>query len=153
MSIKRSIATKITNAINVAFKKIGTSNGTLLPPAPKQKNTEPLVWDYHVASQLLRVATARKKEAFEECVKAGVVTDTDKHPLPEGTKETVFTGTAVSISVNVKTARLTLDADKFVEELVLHGIDKKLVDDCRALASKRARPAHEYSTSLLTSDD
>lgn len=153
MPITTTVANKITNAINVAFKKIGSTNGTLPPIVAKPKNTEHFAWEYHVASQLQRVAEARKKEAFSECIKAGLFPDPEKEPSLPGSNHTVYAGDNVNITLTVKKGSARVDAKEFCDALLEAGVDPKIVAACRDVATQTTRAPHQFTSSLLTKGD
>ena len=141
-------ANKLTNAINSAFGKIGDSNGTKLPKT--ESNTDPIAYEYHVASQLDRIAKKRKENAEKACIKEGVMFDSTEHPRKAGTNETVYTGDNVVISVSVNNATDRLDTKMFIAELIEGGVDRALITRAEEVSTKKTRAPHKFTSTLRT---
>jgi hypothetical protein len=82
MTLDAAKANALTAAISAAFAAIGTTAATKMPPS--KRNTEAVAWEYFVASLLARLAEGRRKRAHAAAVKAGVLFDHEKQPLPVG---------------------------------------------------------------------
>ena len=144
--IDHTTAAKLTNAINKAFDKIGKANGTDMPKSPN--NADPIAYEYHVASQLERIAKKRRELAEGACIKSGVLFDKEKQPRVSGTKESVFIGDVVVINLEVKGAAARVDAKLLIDELREAGVDGELLDRAVEVSTKHNRPAHQFSTML-----
>jgi hypothetical protein len=141
---------KLVDAVNTAFKKIGMSNGTKMPTSTNNQDT--YAYDLWVSQQLVALANKRKLEAEKKAILAGVIFDKEKDPKPEGTKELLFHGDNVSVSVSVNAASNRVDVDKLLAYLEDIGIESIVLDAARARATTKSRPAHVFSTFLLTKD-
>jgi hypothetical protein len=141
---------KLVDKVNTAFANIGKANGTKMPPSTN--NSDSYAFDLWVAHQLVSLANKRKELAEKACIKAGIMLDKEKDPRPEGTKEVLFNGENVAISLAVSNAATRVNPDKLIEELFKRGVDSHLLNDAIANASSKSRPAHVFSTYLLTND-
>lgn len=137
-----------TAAFNDAFAEIGSGIGTSKPRSTL--NTEPVAWEFHVASHLARIATARKVKAHAAAVKAGVIFDHEKAPLAVGTNKLVYAGEVIEISVAVTSPSEKLDAPAFIADLEKSGIARKLLDKLVAKHTSESRAPHKFTSSLLT---
>ena len=137
-----------TGAINDAFAAIGRTDPTDMPRS--KLNTEPAAWEYHVASHLLRLAEARKKKAHAAAVKAGVIFDHEKEPMPVGTNTLTYAGNVVEISVAVTTPSTRLDAAAFVDDLAAAGVKRALLERLTGEHTKESRAPHKFTSSLVT---
>jgi len=143
-----------TAAINSEFATIGyardeaTDVDTRMPRS--KKNTEAAAWDYHVASQLLRAAEARREKAHKACVTLGVMFDHKKNPDPVGTDRLVYPGDVVEISVKVTTATTKLDAVELGVRLVKAGLSIKIVEKLYRECTVENDAPHKFTTSLVT---
>ncbi len=142
---------KLVDKVNTAFTNIGKSNGTKMPPSTS--NTDSYAYDYWVAQQLVALANKRKEQAEKAAVKAGVLLDKEKNPQPEGNKQVVYHGDNVAISLAVSNAAERVNADKLIAYLAEHDVDAQLLNDAIANATSKSRPAHVFTTYLLTNDD
>ena len=141
---------KLVDKVNTAFTNIGKSNGTKMPPSTS--NTDSYAYDYWVAQQLASLANKRKEQAEKAAVKAGVLIDKEKNPQPEGNKQVVYHGDNVAISLAVSNAATRVDVDKVVSYLIEKGVSIGIIDCAIAHASSKSRPAHVFTTYLLTND-
>lgn len=137
-----------TDALNTAFAAIGTSADTAIPRS--KRNQEPLAWEYHVASHLLRRAEARKSAAVKAAVKAGVIFDHEKAPMPEGTNALVYAGDVVEISVAVTTPATRLDAPALFDDLEKSGVKRTLIDRLAGKHTHENRAPHKFTSTLVT---
>jgi beta-phosphoglucomutase-like phosphatase (HAD superfamily) len=142
---------KLVDKVNTAFTNIGKSNGTKMPPSTS--NTDSYAYDYWVAQQLASLANKRKEQAEKAAVKAGVLLDKEKNPQPEGNKQVVYHGDNVAISLAVSNAAERVNVDKFIEALAEAGISDHVVMAAKDKATSKSRPAHVFTTYLLTNDD
>jgi hypothetical protein len=138
-----------TQAINVAFAKIGDDGDTKMPRA--KLNTEPVAWEYHVAGHLFRIADARKKKAQAAAVKAGVIFDHEKNPLVVGTAALVYAGEVVEISVSVTTPTTRLDPVELGVAMVKAGLALKVVEGLLRRCTHENRASHKFTSTLATS--
>jgi hypothetical protein len=141
---------KLVDKVNTAFASIGKGNGTKMPPSTN--NADSYAYDLWVSHQLVSLANKRKELAEKACIKAGIMLDKEKDPRPEGTKEVLFSGDNVAISLNVSGAATRINTEKLLAYLVEHGVPNKTLDEAIASASSKSRPAHVFSTYLLTND-
>jgi len=145
---------KLVDKVNTAFANIGKSNGTKMPPSTN--NADSYAYDLWVSHQLVSLANKRKELAEKACIKAGIMLDKEKDPRPEGTKEVLFSGDNVAISLNVSGAATRINTDKLLAYLDTHlmeiGAPPDLLPDAVKFASSKSRPAHVFSTYLLTND-
>lgn len=141
-------ANLLTNRINKAFGNIGKTNGTAMPTS--DRNTENVAWEVHVASHLARLAEGRKEAAYKEAVRSGVMPDHKAEPRCAGTNETVYGGDVVSINLSVRKGRPILDSARFIDDLLIAGVDRALVGKLVDKHTKQTAPAHVFTTSLVT---
>jgi len=141
---------KLVDKVNTAFANIGKANGTKMPPSTN--NSDSYAYDLWVAHQLVSLANKRKELAEKACIKAGIMLDKEKDPRPEGTKEVLFNGDNVAISLAVSNAAMRINNEKLVAYLAEHGVPGGILDDAIAHATSKSRPAHVFSTYLLTND-
>jgi hypothetical protein len=141
---------KLVDKVNTAFSNIGKANGTKMPPSTN--NSDSYAYDLWVAHQLVSLANKRKELAEKACIKAGIMLDKEKDPRPEGTKEVLFTGDNVAISLAVNNAAMRINNEKLVAYLAEHGVPGGILDEAIAHATSKSRPAHVFSTYLLTND-
>ena len=141
---------KLVDKVNTAFANIGKANGTKMPPSTN--NSDSYAYDLWVAHQLVALANKRKELAEKACIKAGIMLDKEKDPRPEGTKEVLFNGDNVAISLAVSNAATRVDVNKVVSYLIEKGVSIGIIDCAIANASSKSRPAHVFSTYLLTND-
>jgi len=141
---------KLTDAVNTKFADIGKKNGTRMPASTS--NTDSYAYDLWVAQQLVALANKRKEHAEKAAIKAGVLLDKEKNPQPEGSKQVVYSGDNVAISLAVSNAATRVNTDKLIAYLAEHDVDAQLLHDAIASASSKSRPAHVFSTYLLTND-
>jgi hypothetical protein len=139
---------KLVDRLNIAFANIGRKNGTTLPQT--QNNREPGAYDLFVAQHLVALANKRKDAAEKAAVQDGVIPDKEKDPRPEGTKEITFTGEHVQVMLSVSTAASRVDITKVMTYLLSRGVSASLVKEAVDLATTKNRPAHVFSTVLLT---
>jgi hypothetical protein len=140
-------ANTLTGPITDAFTAIGRTDATKMPPT--KRNTEPLAWEYHVASVLLRLAEARKKKALAATIKGGVLFDHEKLPKAPGTNEVVYSGNIVEISVAVTTASASLDTDGFVDALEKTGVKRAVLDRLLGVHTTANRAPHKFTSALV----
>jgi hypothetical protein len=139
-----------TTAINNAFAAIGHTDDTKMPRGAKL-NTEPLAWNYHVASHLLRLAEAAKALAVREAVKASVMFDPAKSPLPVGTSNAlVYAGDVVEIAVSVTTPATRLDVEAFITALIKAKVSPALLEKTRGACTVENRAPHKFTSGLVT---
>ena len=141
---------KLTDAVNTKFADIGKKNGTRMPASTS--NTDSYAYDLWVAQQLVALANKRKEHAEKAAIKAGVLLDKEKNPQPEGSKQVVYSGDNVAISLAVSNAATRVNVDKLLERLIFAGVNPDIIEDAVANASSKSRPAHVFSTYLLTND-
>ena len=141
---------KLVDKVNTAFANIGKANGTKMPPSTN--NSDSYAYDLWVAHQLVALANKRKELAEKACIKAGIMLDKEKDPRPEGTKEVLFNGDNVAISLAVSNAAMRINNEKLLAYLAENGVPGDVLEEAIAHASSKSRPAHVFSTYLLTND-
>lgn len=157
-----------TEAINGAFHAIGFSGDTTIPrvrtpakgkvksPAAKKRGVDAAsaktlaAWEYHVASQLLRIAETRREKAHEAAVKAGVLFDHKEKPEPVGTLRVVYAGTVIEIRLQVVEPIAKLDDVNFIADLVKAGVKPAVLNRLATKHTKVMRPAHKFMSSLVS---
>jgi hypothetical protein len=137
-----------TAALNEAFAEIGIAGGTKMPPS--KLNTEPVAWEYFVASLLARFADARKTAATKAAIKAGLMFDHAKEPRPTGTNALIYAGDVVEITVAVTTATSRLDADGFFDAVEKAGVKRSVLDRLVAAHTTENRPPHKFTAVMAT---
>lgn len=150
MALSSRMKNKIVDTMNTVFASIGNANGMRMPKS--EDNRESLAWDFHIAKHVLALAEKRKARAEEALVKAGILPDKEKNPLPAGTREIVFTGDSVSLMVEVRNAGPRVNAEKLLEYLRDHGVKQALLDEAVEQATTYPRPPHMFSAMWVTSD-
>jgi predicted GNAT family acetyltransferase len=141
---------KLVDKINTAFTNIGRSNGTKLPKS--DDNREPIAWELFIAQHLNAIAGKRKEQAEKAAVVAGVITDKEKNPKPEGSTSVEYTGEHVQIMLKVSSAAARVDITKVIEYLLGKGVQAELVRAAVDKATTKNRPAHVFTSVLLTED-
>jgi predicted GNAT family acetyltransferase len=141
---------KIVDSINTMFAKIGNANGSKLPPT--KDNQEPIAWELFVAQHLNALAGKRKDQAEKAAVRAEVIVDKEKSPQPEGMSTIEYTGEHVQVMLKVSNAASRVDITKVIEYLLGHGVQADIVRTAIDKATTKNRPAHVFSTVLLTED-
>jgi hypothetical protein len=118
---------------------------------PRSKlNTEPVAWEYHAASVLLRAADARKELAHRNAVKAGVLPDHKKDPRPAGTHEVIHDGDVVRIDLAVTTPATRLDTVPLWAAIEKAGIKRAALDKLIAKHTLTNAAPHKFTSSLVT---
>jgi hypothetical protein len=107
-------------------------------------------FEYHEASLGMRAAETRRVRAHAAAVRAGVLPDHLKHPMPVGTNEVVYADHAVSISVLVYAPIVGLDHGSFVADLLKAGVKPALIKRLMAKHTTETRPAHKFITAAVT---
>lgn len=142
-----------TEAINAAFLAIGTAgdSDTAMPRERGAKiPTEPIAWEVLASKHLRKAAEARYERAVKAAIKAGVIFDHKKAPLPDGTSKVVYKGTIVRIDLAVTTGRAGLDIEGFVEGVIKAGLKPALVTRLLAKHATTTAAPHEFTPSLVT---
>lgn len=143
-----------TDALIVTFRGIGKEDGSAMPRWTGDKAKQPAgeaAWEYHVSTQLAKIATKRRDDAIKAAVKAGVMFDHEKDPQPAGTQRVVYSGPIVEISVKVgESGRVGIDFPAFVDSLVKAKVDPRLIERLRVKHRTETRPSHEFRSSLVT---
>ena len=148
MTLTALKATERTAALTLAFTAIGATGDTKMPRSGS--NTDPIAWEFHVASHLARQAEARKKKAHAACVAAGLIFDHDSEPKPPGTSEVVYAGEVVEIAVSVSNPTAKLDGTLFIAALIEAGVSRKLIDRVRAMHTYENKAPHKFTSALVT---
>ena len=149
MTVERANA--LTERMTARTLAIGTDEDALTKFPRTTKNNEPLAIEYHVASHLLRIATARKERARAAAVTAGIMFDPAEQPMPVGTGNAlVFAGDLIEITVSVTTATTKLDMRGVTEDLIKHGIKQALLDRLVAKHTRTNQAPHKFMSSIAT---
>lgn len=154
MALDAGKAATKTRAIADDFDLIGKADGSAMPRWPGDKVEKPrgeAAWEYHVASALHRLSETRRNAAIKEAIRAGVMFDHEKTPAAAGTQRVVYAGPIVEIAVKVADGgRAGLFVDGFVADLIKAKVDPKLIERLRAKHRTETRPAHGFTSSLVT---
>jgi hypothetical protein len=148
MSLSSRVKNKIVDTINTTFATIGNANGMRMPKS--SDNREPAAWELYVAHHVLSLATKRKEQAEKAAIAAGVIIDKEKHPRPGGTREVVFNGDVVSVSLEVRQPSERVSAPLLCDYLNNKGVSRQLLDEAVAAVTTTTKPAHVFSTMLIT---
>ena len=128
----------------------------LKPTAVALSNTESLAWDYHIAAKVEAYGKGAKDKARKEAIKAGVMFDHEKEPLPPGADKVVYEGKNVVINVKVKEPSTTFDHKKFEYEFnkanLVSGTNREAFDALFAKCFKQSRPAHTFTSDLRVTE-
>lgn len=138
-----------TQAFNTAFAEIGSSAVTAMPRS--KSNREPIAWELLVSKHLKRLADAREKKAVKEAVKAGVIFDPEKQPLPVGSNAMIYAGDVVEISCEVGTPQVRLDLQGLLPDLEKAGIKPPVLLKLITKHTHDNRAPHKFSATLVTS--
>ena len=141
---------KIIDSINTMFSKIGSANGSKMPPS--DNNRESVAWELFIAQHLNALAGKRKDQAEKAAVVAEVIVDKEKNPQPEGSSSVVYNGEHVHVMLKVSNAASRVDITKVMTYLLAHDVKPELVRAAVDKATTKNRPAHVFSTVLLTED-
>lgn len=150
MSITTRAKIKLEDAIRSAFFKIGTTNGSAMPQSTN--NLEPVAWELLVAQRLATLATKRKEVAEHAAVEARVINDKDKQPYSPGTRTITYNGSNVQVMVEVRPASKRVNVEEMIAYLARNGVKQSLLDEALVMATSMTRPAHIYSSVLVTDD-
>jgi hypothetical protein len=152
MSATKSTAaiapTLIMNKIKNGFDALGKKNGTAAPQSAN--NLESIAWDYHVASELSRMAEARKRSATAAAVKAGVLIDPATEPRDPGTNEILFSGEHVQVQVSVRSPTTSYNIDAISSSLVRQGVSTDVVTNAIIDGTRQNRAPHTFKTIVLS---
>lgn len=151
MSLSSRAKNKLIDVINTTFASLGNANGMRMPRSGN--NLEPLAWDLFVAKHLFSLAEKRKDSAEWAAVKAGLIIDKEKNPKPPGTREVIYNGDIVSISLEVRSGSMRVNAKIMREYLISKSVSQKLIDEAEAAASTATRPAHVFTPILITNGE
>jgi hypothetical protein len=133
MSLTARTKTQLVDKVNTCFTNIGITNGAKMPRSGD--NREPI---------------ACKANAEDAAVKAGLILDKEANPRPSGTKEVLFNGELVSISLEVRKASTRVDVDKLIAFLASKKIPAALLTEAVDYATFETRPAHVFDPVLIT---
>jgi hypothetical protein len=148
MALSTRVKNKLTDTINTCFAKIGSANGTKMPTSGN--NMEPVAYELWCAHHLATLANKRKAQAEAAAVREGIINDKEKDPRPAGTREVQFNGDVVSVMLEVRQPATRVDAEKLVDFLTNKGVNLKWLQEAVDFASSETRPAHVFSTMLIT---
>lgn len=149
MSLSSKAKNRLIDNINVAFSRIGNTNGTQMPES--FDNKEPIAWDLFVAQHLRSLADKRKEAAEKAAAQAGVINDKDTNPLPQG-RAVLHAGDVVVVQVEVRKPTERVNVDKLIGYLTRNGVKPSLLDEALIMASTTTKPAHVYTSALVTDE-
>jgi|SRR5215472_15498033 len=150
MGLTVSQKNRITDAVNVAFNRIGDTPLTKMPDS--DDNSAPVLWEYWLSYHLNAMARARLEAAKVVAEKSGVIFGRDHDPFPVGYNDTFCTGDQVAVWLQVKSGARRVNIDAMCDYLKSHGVNASLLIEAVALATNTSRPAHEFRPSLLARD-
>ena len=150
MALSSRVKNKLVDSMNVVFTNIGHAAGMKMPKS--ERNDESAAWELFVAQHLMSMATKRKDTAEKDAIAAGVIIDKEKDPKPEGTREVIYNGDVVSIALEVRAAGSRVAANIMMDYLASKGVSQKLLAEALAAATTKSRPAHVFTTMLITND-
>ena len=150
MALSSRVKNKLIDGMNTSFAAIGHSAGMKMPKS--ENNNESAAWEFFVAQHLMSMATKRKDVAEKDAITAGVIIDKEKEPKPEGTREVIYNGDVVSVALEVRTGGTRVAANVLIDYLESKGVSKKLLAEALAAATSKSRPAHVFTTMLITND-
>lgn len=150
MSLSSRVKNKVMDMINMTFASLGNANGMRMPKS--DNNLEYLAWELLVAKHVLSLAEKRKDNAENAAAKAGVINDKEKNPKPAGTREIIFSGNVVSVSVEVRNPSSRINVVRVTDYLTAHGVSQKLIDEAVEQATTMTKPAHVFTPILITND-
>jgi hypothetical protein len=148
MTLTARTKTQLVDKVNTCFTNIGITNGAKMPRSGD--NREPIAWELWLGYHLARLASKRKANAEDAAVKAGLILDKEANPRPSGTKEVLFNGELVSISLEVRKASTRVDVDKLIAFLASKKIPAALLTEAVDYATFETRPAHVFDPVLIT---
>ena len=143
MAIKPSL---MADHVRSAFKALGTGNEQ---SPPTNDPMEAAAWEFAIASELVRMANARKTEATKAAVAAGVLSD--GYVASPGTLTIVHDGTWVQIQLKVNQPTTTLNFDMFQDALREHKVKQSVIDECKKAAMKTNKPPHQLTALFRSS--
>jgi hypothetical protein len=150
MALSSKVKNKLVDMMNMSFTNIGHTTGMKMPKS--DNNNEHAAWELFVAQHLLSMATKRKDTAEKDAIAAGVIIDKEKAPKPEGTREVIYNGDVVSISLEVRTGGTRVSVNVMSDYLAEKGVPQKLLMEAMAFATSKSRPAHVFTSMLITND-
>lgn len=141
-------ATLIAERITAAFARIGTEGDTAIAT---KSNTEAFAYQLLVAQRLREAADKRLKLAVKAAVAAGIIFDPEKEQRAPGTVDILYTGESVRVALSVAQPRESIDHAAWVAALLkLRPTYRKLCATLDRTHTKQSRPAHSFSTTLIT---
>lgn len=143
-------ATAKLQSFNDAFEEIGTSKSILTQMPRSKDNREPIAWELLVSKHLKRLADAREKKASKDAVKANVIIDPDKQPLPQGANSLLYAGEVVEVACEVGTPQTRLDLDGLLPDLEKAGIKLSLLHKLITKHTFDNRAPHKFVATLVT---
>ena len=147
MRLDAAKASLKTEAITKAFESIGYTEETAMPRC--RGNVEPIAWEYHAASQLLRLAEKRRKKAQAAAVEAGVIFDHKLEPEEVGTNRQVYRGPVIEVTLAVSPSQDSFDHAGFVAALLKAGVKPALITRLTAKHTRVGNPIHTFRSSLV----
>ncbi len=148
--MKATDAIKLRSNIQRVLQSIGNTNGTKLPTTKSNTGEAALqLWLWRFVS---RMVNGMEQEATKAALRAGVLFDHKKEPLPEGTLKQVYTSDVVDITVMVKRASLSLDQDMLKANLRKLKLTPEQIDAAFDASMKYRAAPHEFSVVLVETD-
>lgn len=126
-------------AVAKAFDRIGKINGTKAPDPVL--NSDPIAYEFFVASTLRRIADKRYDAAKSACADAGILGDPPDGP--EG--ETLVHNGVVKITRKVNKGASRLSKDKLVAAMRRYGLSQGEIDEIIEKSSSTALPSQIFS--------
>lgn len=140
--LSNKVASSYLSRLRQAFDRIGTTNGTTVPPT--KRNTDSLAWELYRATELERYAKQRKDAAAKACIDAGLMFDHKENPLPAGTEQTIYDGEIVQITVKVNNAAPRFNSSKLKAEMIRNKISSEIADKVYQACLVDGSPAHTF---------
>ncbi len=146
--MKVSDAIKLRSNIQRVLDSIGNTNGTRLPVT--KSNTGEAALQYWLWKFVAKIASGREREAITNAVKAGVLFDHKKAPLPEGTLKQTYTSDVVNVNVLVKNASRSLDQEALKDNLrKKFKLTQEQINTAFEMSMKYNAAPHEFSPVLV----
>ena len=147
MRLDAAKASLKTKAITDAFDGIGLTDDTAMPRC--RGNVEPVAWEYHVASQLMRCAKKRREKAQAAAVEAGVIFDHKAEPEAVDTNRQVYRGAVVEVTLAVSPGQDSFDIEGFVSGLLKAGVKPALIKRLTTKHTLAGNRIHTFRSSLV----
>lgn len=134
------------NELRNAFNAITFNSNSELYPI-NLGNRDPLVMEYCVACELVKIAEARKETAHKALIDNDILFDHKKTPRAPG-EYNIYASNLVTINLIVKNGTFSIDTKKFKSELVKQGVDNGKILIAEAAATTQNAGAHTFSVAI-----